>query len=124
SSACSRGGYAPLFLLRSIASQQPRSEPTPINTVMLDQPVGDFHYFYEIYLVAIRRCARILPNEQPLSVGEPLPGSIPAYEVIGAPACALLEEVPHFRMTPQRSAPPAIEDGRHEWAFQNSILCV
>jgi len=46
------------------------AEPAPINPVMPDQAVGDFHNLrYD--LIAVGRCTRIFPNEHSLAIGEP-----------------------------------------------------
>jgi len=39
--------------------------------MVLDQSVDDVHHFEDIDLVAVRCCARILPDEESLSVREP-----------------------------------------------------
>ena len=41
----------------------------PIDTMLADETVLDLHRFDEIHLIAIRRLARILPD-QPAAIGE------------------------------------------------------
>jgi hypothetical protein len=50
-------------LIDSTASEQRSSEPSPIDPVVLNEPVRNFHHFDEIDLIAIRSLTRILPDQ-------------------------------------------------------------
>ena len=100
-------------LIDCTACQQGGSEPAPINSVILNEAVGNLHDLHEVHLIAVRRCARILPNKQSLSVREPSAGSMPPHEVVWPTSRAFCEEGADFTMPSQGPARPPVEDGLH-----------
>src|SRR5262245_30762077 len=50
-------------LIDSAACQQLGSKPSPINAMILNEPVCDFHYFHDFDLIPIRSLARIFPYQ-------------------------------------------------------------
>lgn len=71
---------------------QATAPPTPIDAMMTDQSAHDLHDLDEMHLVALRRLPWVLPDEQAATVGQPIARAIPAHEVVGSTARALVEE--------------------------------
>ena len=59
--SCLSGHFS--HLIHSTAREQRSSEPSPIDAVLLNEPVRDFHHFDEIDLIAIRSLTRIFPDQ-------------------------------------------------------------
>src|SRR5580704_12752469 len=53
------------------------ADPAPIDPMVGNQPIRDIHHFDQVDLIALRRFARILPDQLP-AIGEERPGSMPA----------------------------------------------
>ena len=62
------------------------AKPAPIDAMMLDQTMLDFHYFHELDLIAVGRLPWILPNQNPFAVREPIVGSIPPHKFVWSAA--------------------------------------
>jgi hypothetical protein len=85
-----------------------------------DQPVGQVHDLGDLCLVTVRGLARILPHQALPVVQEPAGFTVPAHELVRAPAPAFLEEAPELGM-PAQHAPVGVEDGRDDRRFQRRV---
>ena len=89
--------------------------------MMLDQSMLDFHDFHQLDLVAIGRLPRILPHQNPLTVGEPIVGPVPTHKLVRSAARTFLEEGADLPMPPQDAA-ASCEDRRNQRRLEDGIL--
>src|SRR5882757_8830557 len=88
---------------------------------MPDQPVGNLHDLDYLDLIALGSHPRIFPDQGPARA-EIGVRPVPPDKVDGSAASARCEKPRDFSLAAQHAIALAVDDHRHEWAFENGVI--
>jgi hypothetical protein len=91
---------------------------------MTNQSGGDLYDLNNIHLITVGGLARVLPNQQTATVGQPLAGTVPTHQVIRPTQSTLCEEATQLGVTAQHAVQFVRKDCWHQRAFQHSVFGV